>query len=372
MSAAAVLLEVYGRAMRRAGKRGVDIAVALAKLDEQVARLAAMGKRRAGPQRGAAIGDRRQRLVIHLNQGGGILGNGAGTRDHDRDGFAHERDFVLGENKWRDIGRQLIGAKLQRQALGGQKRRQIGGAEHRMHAGQPAGGARVDTANAGMGVRAAHERGFEHTGKFQIIDKAALAADERAIFEPQHPFADGALRCHVAGRSCRRQSICTPEARTTACHFGRSDAMNAANASGVIGAGSPPTLRSDAATSGDSKMRFTSAAILSTIGRGVPAGANRPCHPVTENRFSVSPTVGRSGALGSRSALVTASARMRPDCACGYSVVMLSMAKSTLPLAMAVSSSAVLRNGTCVMWVPVACSNITTESCDEVPMPDEP
>jgi hypothetical protein len=37
-----------------------------------------------------------------------------------------------------------------------------------------------------------------------------------------------------------------------------------------------------ATTSGRSKTRFTSAAILSTMGRGVPAGANRPCQAETE------------------------------------------------------------------------------------------
>jgi hypothetical protein len=51
---------------------------------------------------------------------------------------------------------------------------------------------------------------------------------------------------------------------------------------------------------------------------------------------------------------------------------MLSMARSTLWLIMAVNSSVVLRNGTWVMCVPVASANITTESCDEVPTPDEP
>ena len=45
------------------------------------------------------------------------------------------------------------------------------------------------------------------------------------------------------------------------------------------------------------RMRFTSADILSTIGRGVPAGANSPCHEVASKPFSVSAIGGTSGAV---------------------------------------------------------------------------
>ena len=126
MRAAAVLLEADARAMRRARKRRRDIAVSLAEFDEQVAGLAAMRQRRARAQRRAAIGNRRQRLVIDIDQSGRVLGDGARLRDHDRDSLADEDDFVLGENEGRDVRRQLIGAELQRQPLGRQQRRKVG------------------------------------------------------------------------------------------------------------------------------------------------------------------------------------------------------------------------------------------------------
>ncbi len=42
------------------------------------------------------------------------------------------------------------------------------------------------------------------------------------------------------------------------------------------------------------------------------------------------------------------------------------------PPTMLFNSSAVLRNGTWVILVPLASWNITAERCDEVPLPDEP
>jgi hypothetical protein len=152
----------------------------------------------------------------------------------------------------------------------------------------------------------------------------------------------------------------------------RSVRANAANASGVIGAGSPPTLASAVTTCGSLKMRCTSAAILSTTGRGVPPGAKRPCQPVASKPFTVSPMVGTSGAAATRCGVDTAMARTWLPLASGHSVVMLSIASWMLPPIMLFISSAVERNGTWVICVPVASWNITAARCDEVPLPDEP
>ena len=187
MRAAAVLLETDARGMRRARKRRRDIAVALAEFDEQVAGLAAMRKRRARAQRRAAIGNRRQRLVIDLDESGRVFGDGARLRHHDRDGLADEGDFILGENERRHVRRQLIGAELQRQPLGRQQRRNIGLREHRMHAGQAARSGGVDAADAGVRVRAAHERRLQHSGKFQIVDEAAIARESAARLRAAAP-----------------------------------------------------------------------------------------------------------------------------------------------------------------------------------------
>ncbi len=43
-----------------------------------------------------------------------------------------------------------------------------------------------------------------------------------------------------------------------------------------------------------------------------------------------------------------------------------------LPPIMLLTTSLVLRNGMCVISAPVASANMTTERCDDVPMPEEP
>ena len=66
--AAAVLLEVHAGAMGGTGKRTRHVAIGLLELDHHVATLAPERERRAGRDRGATVGDRRQRLVINGNQ----------------------------------------------------------------------------------------------------------------------------------------------------------------------------------------------------------------------------------------------------------------------------------------------------------------
>src|SRR5438105_14064239 len=111
---------------------------------------------------------------------------------------------------------------------------------------------------------------------------------------------------------------------------------------------------------------------MCTVGRAVAAGANRPCQAVASYPFRVSPIVGKSGAAKLRGGVVTAIARTAPASACGQVVVMLSMARSIWPPIMLLTTSAVLRNGICVILVPVASPNITADRCEEVPFPDEP
>src|SRR3984893_12429410 len=104
----------------------------------------------------------------------------------------------------------------------------------------------------------------------------------------------------------RAQSMRAPDILTTSFHLARSARANAANASGESGAGSAPTAVSEETTMGISRMRFTSAASLSTIGLGVPAGANRPCHAVASYPGRVSPMVGHRGVGAQRRRVATA------------------------------------------------------------------
>ena len=153
-------------------------------------RLAAMRERRTGCQGRAAVRHRRQRLVVDRDQRGRVLGEIAGVRDDDRHRFADKRHLVLGEDELRDVGRQLRGAELQRDALLRQERREIGQREHRMDAGQLARCRGVDTADRGMRVRAAHKGRLQRVRKLQVVDKAAAALQQRQVLDPFDGFSD--------------------------------------------------------------------------------------------------------------------------------------------------------------------------------------
>jgi len=51
---------------------------------------------------------------------------------------------------------------------------------------------------------------------------------------------------------------------------------------------------------------------------------------------------------------------------------MLSMASWMLPPSMLFTTSAVLRNGMCVIVVLLASPNMTDDRCEDVPLPDDP
>ncbi len=197
MGAAAVLLEIDPRAVRRARKCRGDVAVGLAKFDEEIAGLAAMRERGARTQRRSTIGYRRQQLVIDVDQSGGIFGDGTRLRDHDGDSLADESDFVLGKNDGGNVRWQLLGAELKWQPLLRQHRRNVGKREHRVYARQPARRAGVDTANCGVRVRTAHESRLKRARKFEIVDETAATLKERSILETQHSFADCVSLHHI-------------------------------------------------------------------------------------------------------------------------------------------------------------------------------
>src|SRR5262245_20663376 len=148
--------------------------------------------------------------------------------------------------------------------------------------------------------------------------------------------------------------------------------MNSANSPGAIGDGTAPTPNRPFCTPGDEKMRLTSAASSSTIGRGTPAGAKTPCQDVASKPGSVAATGGTPGAVALGSVLVTASARIVPAFTCGQASVMLSKARSIRPPPSAFMTSATLRYGTCTILVPVLSWNNSAARCVEVPAPDEP
>src|SRR5580704_4453580 len=198
--AAAMLLEIDAGAVWRARKRGFDVAIALAKFDEEIAGFAAMRERGPRTQRGPTIRYRRKYFVIDVNQRGRIFRDRARLRDHDGNSLTDEDDFIFGQNDGADIRRQLVGAELQRQPLLRQHWRNISQRVYGVYARKPARRASVDTTNSGVRVRAAHEGRFQHARKLEIVDETASASKQRPILEPQHPFTDCVGLRHVGCR----------------------------------------------------------------------------------------------------------------------------------------------------------------------------
>src|SRR3954463_1792174 len=220
-----------------------------------------------------------------------------------------------------------------------------------------------------MGDRASQHHGVQCVYSRHVVDKLAAPAQKAQVLQAFDRAADRPVRWGVR---CHRYSIFTPAAFTTSPHFTRWARVKVTKASGLSeSTESAPAFMSCSLTSGSPQMRLASAAILSTIGRGVPAGANNPCQAVASKPLMVSPIAGTSGAEALRCGVLTPSARTVPCLACGQTVVMLSMAMSTLPPSMLFTTSPVDLYGTCVILAPIACSNITTERCDDVPRPDE-
>src|SRR5436190_3088331 len=162
MRPAAMLLEVDADAVRRARKCLRDVAIRLSELDQKIVVACAVGAGCVRREGLAAIGHRGKRLVVDCNQGRGVFGDVTRLRDYHRNGLADEGHFLLGKYEWRDIGWELRGAKLQRQALLREMRRKIRERQYRVHAGAVTRSARIDAADRGVGVRAADKCSLQH------------------------------------------------------------------------------------------------------------------------------------------------------------------------------------------------------------------
>ena len=107
-------------------------------------------------------------------------------------------------------------------------------------------------------------------------------------------------------------------------HLTISAAWYFASSSGLEIQGSRPSVFNFSATSGSLKMRWISPLIFRAMSRGVFAGANTANHVVASKPGTVSATVGISGALDERFAVVTAIARILPSRAIGSADGMVS------------------------------------------------
>src|SRR6185437_4768910 len=115
------------------------------------------------------------------------------------------------------------------------------------------------------------------------------------------------------GTAASVQFAARPASLTAVAHSLRSAAIMAANCAGVLPIGSTPNPFSFSTKVRSLVIRPVSAAMRSTIGCGVPAGAIKPHHEVVSNPAKPdSAIVGTLGACADRAAPVTANIRTVP------------------------------------------------------------
>src|ERR1700732_1763810 len=96
MRAAAMLLEMDAGAAGCPRECFFHVTVGLLELDQKIALVRAVDEGRARRERGAAIGDCGQRLVVDMNEGSHILCDVAVARDHHCHRLASKRNFIAG------------------------------------------------------------------------------------------------------------------------------------------------------------------------------------------------------------------------------------------------------------------------------------
>ena len=182
--AAAMLEQGFGEHVRRARERPVDLAVSHVELGDQVVGRVAMGRRRAVGQGCPAVRDRRQDVVVDLDQRRRVLGDIAVVGDDDGDRLADMGHLVVGERG--PVAVLLVARARQAddQPRGGQRRHQIGQRVDRVDARMRARRRRLDAVDGGVGVRAAEKRGLERPRQPNVVDEAAAPAQQRRILQP--------------------------------------------------------------------------------------------------------------------------------------------------------------------------------------------
>ena len=97
---------------------------------------------------------------------------------------AHRRDGGIGHRR--------------RDRLGGEPSRHVARGEHRMNARHRQRRRRIDRADAGVRMRAAHEGRMQRARQLDVVDEARTAGEQSGVFDPRHPRAE-LPRAHGSG-----------------------------------------------------------------------------------------------------------------------------------------------------------------------------
>ena len=185
-----------------------------------LARLVVADQRRVGVERLAGVDDRRQRLVLDVDQLERVVRRVLVGRDHERDLLALEADLVAREHGLRVVGdRRHPGEPERLEVLGGDDSGDVGVRE------RPRG---VDRDDARVRVRAAQHRAVDHPRQPDVVEVGALAADEARVFlalqatEADRALGLGARKVLDDGHArtpCLAACSCSAAQRTAATMF---------------------------------------------------------------------------------------------------------------------------------------------------------
>ena len=171
------------------GRSGVAVA-----MDEaDIVRTVVPHQRRARRGRVRCRDDGGQRLVVDLDQLGGIDRRKIGFGHHEGDVVAHPAHPVGHQRRIaRPVHRAAVAAfhAAGHRQVAPARGDPVGAGEHREHAGRGARLVGVDRANPRMGVGRAQHIAERHARQHDVVDIAAAAAHEARILEPRHRLTD--------------------------------------------------------------------------------------------------------------------------------------------------------------------------------------
>jgi hypothetical protein len=165
-----------------------DVAEAEGFLEDEVGRQVLVDLRRFGLHRLDRVDEHRQRRVLHVDQPGRVLGRVAIDSGDGRDGLAGVAHLVHRQG----VRHHGLGAER------GQRVRQLLGVvagDHREHARQRPGPARVDADDACVGLRAPQHGRVRHAGKPDVVGVGRPPGQQTRVLEALHVLADPGARC---------------------------------------------------------------------------------------------------------------------------------------------------------------------------------
>ena len=147
-------------------------------------------------EHGRAVGDRRldvrhrrERLVVDVDQLGGVLRGRAALGDDHRHPVAGEPRLVGRERQVLDH-RDVVGHGPEARQPAGPCVGEVGPRERCHDSGRLARGRDVDVLQDGVRIGAAHDVGVHHPGRGEVVDVAALAVEQARVLLAENGGAD--------------------------------------------------------------------------------------------------------------------------------------------------------------------------------------